>query len=67
MSRTSRIVSTCGGAALLSALLLLRGGAQEPKAGPAPAPGVIEREIRENARDILDQLRVGADEFLQEQ
>lgn len=34
---------------------------------PAPAPGDIEREIRENARDILDQLRVGADEFLQEQ
>lgn len=34
---------------------------------PAPAPGDIEREIRENARDILDQLRVGADEYLQEQ
>lgn len=34
---------------------------------PAPAPGDIEREIREGARDILDQLRVGADEFMQEQ
>lgn len=30
-------------------------------------PSDIEREIREGARDILDQLRVGADEYLQEQ
>ena len=37
---------------------------------PAPEPNDpsdIEREIREGARDILDQLRVGADEYLQEQ
>lgn len=34
---------------------------------PAPDPGEIEREIRDGARDILDQLRGGADEYLQEQ
>lgn len=36
---------------------------------PAPAPDSsdIEREIRDGARDILDQLRGGADEYLQEQ
>ena len=37
---------------------------------PAPEPNDpsdIEREIREGARDILDQLRVGADDYLQEQ
>ena len=34
---------------------------------PATDPSDIEREIREGARDILDQLRVGADEYLQEQ
>lgn len=35
--------------------------------GPAPDPGELEREIRDGARDILDQLRGGADEYLQEQ
>ncbi len=34
---------------------------------PAPDPNEIEREIRDGARDILDQLRGGADEYLQEQ
>lgn len=34
---------------------------------PAPDPGELEREIRDGARDILDQLRGGADEYLQEQ
>lgn len=34
---------------------------------PAPNPSELEREIRDNARDILDQLRGGADEYLQEQ
>ena len=34
---------------------------------PAPDPSEIEREIRDGARDILDQLRGGADEYLQEQ
>lgn len=34
---------------------------------PAPDSGDIEREIRENARDIFDQLREGADAIQQEQ
>lgn len=34
---------------------------------PAPDPNEIEREIRDGARDILDQLRGDADEYLQEQ
>ena len=34
---------------------------------PAPDPSEIEREIRDGARDILDQLRGSADEYLQEQ
>ena len=34
---------------------------------PAPDPGELEREIRDGARDILDQLRGDADEYLQEQ
>ena len=34
---------------------------------PAPDPSDIEREIRENARDIFDQLREGADAIQQEQ
>ena len=34
---------------------------------PMPDPNEIEREIRDGARDILDQLRGGADEYLQEQ
>ncbi|WJY96724.1 hypothetical protein [Corynebacterium fournieri] len=34
---------------------------------PTPDPNEIEREIRDGARDILDQLRGGADEYLQEQ
>ena len=39
----------------------------EPEPVPAPDPGELEREIRDGARDILDQLRGGADEYLQEQ
>lgn len=39
----------------------------EPEPVPAPDPNEIEREIRDGARDILDQLRGGADEYLQEQ
>ena len=39
----------------------------EPEPGPAPDPGAIARESRDGARDILDQLRGGADEYLQEQ
>ena len=34
---------------------------------PAPDPSDIEREIRENARDIFDQLREGAEAIQQEQ
>ena len=34
---------------------------------PTPDAGELEREIRDNARDILDQIRGGADEMLQEQ
>lgn len=38
-----------------------------PPDEPAPDPSDIEREIRENARDIFDQLREGADAIQQEQ
>ena len=34
---------------------------------PVPDPSDIEREIRENARDIFDQLREGAEAIQQEQ
>lgn len=38
-----------------------------PPDEPAPIDPEIPREIRDDARDILDQLRQGADQFIQEQ